>query len=208
MNLKEAFRFQNKLQQLITDAKCMLHDEDNLTQVETTYLRKKVMPDAENETVMNEISGPYHGKGNELMAFLMHLLGEKEKLARAIRDAKAKLAIDLDSEISLNQQRRETAMVFHRMASLRATETTQRNGGTGYRFNAEGNQVAYRCDTKTVTTICFDRNIAKKHYAQLNQTADAMSMEIDKCMILALVDYLPPFDVNDAFSDLFEAFTA
>ena len=52
MNLKEAFRFQNKLRDLSTSAAAILANPGNVTRVETTYLRKKAMPDAENETVV------------------------------------------------------------------------------------------------------------------------------------------------------------
>ena len=42
------------------------------------------------------------------------------------------------------------------------------NGGTGYRFNTDGNQVSYRCDVKKVTTINYDRNKVRNHLAALN----------------------------------------
>lgn len=41
MNLKEAFRFQNKLQSLMDQAQTILSSNQNITKVETTYLRKK-----------------------------------------------------------------------------------------------------------------------------------------------------------------------
>ena len=48
MNLKEAFRFQNKLRNLQETASVILGCDSNVTQVKQTYLRKKVMPEAEN----------------------------------------------------------------------------------------------------------------------------------------------------------------
>ena len=51
MNLKEAFRFQNKLGTLMDEAQGILGREANITKVENTYLRKKVFDGAENETV-------------------------------------------------------------------------------------------------------------------------------------------------------------
>ena len=41
MNLKEAFRFQNKLQSLMEEAQSILGNEDNITRVQNTYLRKR-----------------------------------------------------------------------------------------------------------------------------------------------------------------------
>ena len=43
MNLKEAFRYQNKLQALMEEAQGILGRDSNVTKVESTYLRKKVM---------------------------------------------------------------------------------------------------------------------------------------------------------------------
>lgn len=47
MNLKEAFRYQNKLQSLLDEAQGILDCDANVTKVANTYLRHKVMPEAE-----------------------------------------------------------------------------------------------------------------------------------------------------------------
>ena len=58
MNLKEAFRFQNKLGALMEEAQDVLDRDANITRVENTYLRKKVYDGAENETVDHQaVSG-------------------------------------------------------------------------------------------------------------------------------------------------------
>ena len=43
MNLKEAFRYQNKLQALLDEAQGILDCDSNVTNVANTYLRHKVM---------------------------------------------------------------------------------------------------------------------------------------------------------------------
>ena len=48
MNLKEAFRFQNKLGTLMEEAERILNNEANITKVESTYLRRKVFDGAKN----------------------------------------------------------------------------------------------------------------------------------------------------------------
>ena len=47
MNLKEAFRYQNKLQALLDEAQGILDCDANVTKVANTYLRHKVMAEAE-----------------------------------------------------------------------------------------------------------------------------------------------------------------
>lgn len=206
MNLKEAFRFQNKLQALSDEVNAILGEEKNVVTVKNTYLRKKVMPEAEDETVIAETENDYAGRITDLTAFLIELLKEREKLSAAIRKAKESLPIDMDSEVSLNAKRQETVRTLREMDSIRSSETVISNGGTGYRFNAEGNQVTYRCDVKRVTTINFDRNVVRRYIRELDRKVDSVSAQIDQCLVNSTVDYEAPFDVNDSLYTVFEGF--
>lgn len=205
MNLKEAFRFQNKLQRLMDEGEGILNREKNVTKVETTYFRKKVMSEAEDETVLEVPETEYAEQITELVGFMVYLLDQKEQLSKAIRAAKSKLEIDMDSEVSLNSKRQELSRLLGRMSDLRGSEVVIPNGGTGYRFNADGNQVSYRCDVKRVTTINYDRKKVRNHLAALNRKIDAVSVELDRCLINSSVEYEAPFDVNDSFAEVFEA---
>lgn len=204
MNLKEAFRFQNKLQGLMEEAQRHLGNDQNVLKVKTTYLRSKAMEGAADEVIEENQTSQFAGRANELMAFLFFLLEQKELLGKAIHEAKMKLPIDMDSETTLNAQRQRIAEAFSYLVNLRSSEKTIPGGGTGYRFNVEGNQVTYRCDVRKVTTIDFDRNLARKHLSALNKKSDAVSAEIDRCIVNYEVDYTAPFDVNDTFEDVFE----
>ena len=136
----------------------------------------------------------------------MWLLGEKERLFTAIRAAKEALPVDMDSEVSLNTTRQSLARTFKHMSDLRSSEQTLSNGGTGYRFNADGNQVSYKCDVRRVTTINYDRNVIRRELQKLYRAADEMSAQLDLCLVTSKVDYEPPFDVNVSFSEAFETF--
>ncbi len=206
MNLKEAFRFQNKLQALMEEVQDFLSRDDNVTLVENTYLYKKVVPEAENETVVDTAPTEYAGRVTEMVEFLMYLMAEREKLSKAIQDAKRALPIDMDREVSLNSKRQEIARILNHMADLRSSEVMMPGGGTGYRFNQEGNQVPYRCDVKRVTTIHFDRKVIRNFARQMNKKSDLISTELDGCLINSKVDYRTPFDVNDSFAEIFENF--
>lgn len=207
MNLKEAFRFQKKLLALFTQARAILLVDDNVTRVETTYLHKKVIPEAENEVVVKDTPIVYAaGKINEIIDFALYLLDQRAVLGRAIHLAKAGLELGMDLETGLNGLRQALADDCRRLSDLRASEKLVPNGGTGYRFNAEGNQVTYRCDTKVVTTIDFDRNKVRKMAAQLSEQADDVSTRLDVAQVTTQVDYQPPFNVNDSFESVFEQF--
>lgn len=207
MNLKEAFRFQNKLQSLMDDAKNILDDRRNITRTQNTYMRSKVVADAEDEVTIDDIPDPeYTEKITDVAAFLLYLLDEKERLSKAVIETKKSLPIDMDSEVSLNSHRQEMANLFRRMADTRSAENIIYNGGLGYRFNAEGNQISYKCPVKKVVTINFDRNKIRKMLSTLDKKSDSVSVELDKCLINYEVNYTAPFDVNDTFANVFEKY--
>lgn len=208
MNLKEAFRYQNKLQAFMDEAQQVLDYNENVTKVESTYLRHKVMPEAEDETVLSVPVTEYYEQITDVARFLVYLLDEKAALYAAIRKTKATLDIDMDSEVSLNASRQSISRTFKRLNDLRSSEQMIPNGGTGYRFNADGNQISYRCDIKRVTTINYDRNVIRSTLGKLNKSADETSAKIDLCLVTSSVDYEPPFDVNSSFAEAFEAFTS
>ena len=204
MNLKEAFRYQNKIERLMGEAKDILSRERNVTKVENTSLRHKVNPDAADETTLELPETEYADQITEIAVFLMFLLDEREKLSRSIREAKKAMDIDFDGEVSLNAKRQTISDVFRRMSEIRCSEKLHPNMGVGYKFNAEGNQVSYRCDLKTVTTINFDRNKVRAYAAGLSKKADLISAELDKSMVNTEVDYESPFDVNDTFAEVLQ----
>ena len=203
MNLKEAFRFQNKLQSLMDEAERILADDRNITQVKVTALYKKAMPEQETETTVEPAPSEYADHIDAVAAFLLHLLGEREKLSRAIRAAKERQEMDMDSEVSLNSTRQSLASFFRHMVDLRNSEKLLPGGATGYRFNAEGNQVPFRCDAKRVVTIHYDRNRVRSYLKQLTEKSDQVSAQLDRCLINSQVDYDAPFDVNDSFAAVF-----
>lgn len=208
MNLKEAFRFQNRLRALMDEAEIILSDERNLTRTENTHLRRRVEPEAENVVTVEEPVSEFADRVTDVAGFLVYLLGERACLAAAIRRAKDQLSLDMDSETGLNADRQRVAGIFRRMTLLRAKETTVSGGGTGYRFNADGNQVAYRCDLRKVTTINFDRNVVRAFAGELDRRADEVSAELDRCVVNTEVDYRPPFGVSDTFAEAFDVWAS
>lgn len=207
MNLKEAFRYQNALESMILHTEDILDNEECVTLTRRTYLYKKANPGADNETVTVIPDTEYYRQINELIEFAIYLVKQRETLTAAINANKRSLPIDLDGEISMNRYRQRLADVYRGMARIKSKEVTETNGGVGYRFNNEGNQVAYKCDVRRVTTINFDRNIVRDYAGHLSSVADKVSRELDRCLISYEVDFKPQFDVNDSFDEVFERFT-
>ena len=189
MNLKEAFRYQNKLQSLLDEAQGILDCDANVTKVANTYLRHKVMPEAEDETVMDVAQTEYAEQITDIARFMLYLLEEKSRLFAAIRKAKDALDMDMDSEVSLNAARQSIARTFKRMNDLRSSD-----------------QISYCCDVKRVTTINYDRKVIHTALSKLNRQADETSNRLDLCLVTSKVDYTVPFDVNASFAEAFETY--
>ena len=134
MNLKEAFRFQNRLEYLIEKAENILDDEECVTLTKRTYLYKKANPEAENETVTVISDTEYYRQLNEMIEFAVYLLDQREKLSEAINKVKYNLPLDLDGEISLNRYRQRLAETFRRMARIKSKEVTETNSGVGFEY--------------------------------------------------------------------------
>ena len=208
MNLKEAFRYQNKLSSFLNEAQMILCSDKNITKVENTYLRHKVMPEMDDETVLSLPDTEYYEHITSIAKFMLFLLEEKQVLSAAIRKAKDALDIDMDSEVSLNGTRQNVARILQHMNDLKSSEQTIAGGGTAYRFNTDGNQISYRCDVRRVTTINYDRIFVRRALEKLNQQSDETSARLDLCLVTSKVDYNPPIDVNASFADALEMFMA
>ena len=114
MNMKDAFRYSNKLQKLMEEAHNILSRERNVIRVEKTTLQSKVVAGAEDIVTYEVPETEYAEQITEIAGFLMFLLGEREKLSGAIRAAKQSMAIDFDGEVSLNAQRQGIAATLRK----------------------------------------------------------------------------------------------
>ena len=186
----------------------ILCSDKNITKVENTYLRHKVMPEMDDETVLSLPDTEYYEHITSIAKFMLFLLEEKQVLSAAIRKAKDALDIDMDSEVSLNGTRQNVARILQHMNDLKSSEQTIAGGGTAYRFNTDGNQISYRCDVRRVTTINYDRIFVRRALEKLNHQSDETSARLDLCLVTSKVDYNPPIDVNASFADALENFMA
>ncbi|WP_289026432.1 hypothetical protein [uncultured Flavonifractor sp.] len=201
MNLKEAFRYQNFLAALLTNARTAMSVQDNLLEETRTHWRKKANPNGvdETETVeQTDLEDP-----NKCVDLAVRVIQERETLARAIDQAKTHLTGDvgdMDAAIEANKARQAVAQQIRSMLRAKAAKRVER--GTAYAFNAEGNQMPYYYDIEVVTKERFDRAAMKTRMGQLLTEADKVSAQIDEAVVNTPVDYLPPWDVNASFEDI------
>lgn len=200
MNLKESYRYQNFLDNLLSTAYSYLRNNKYITTTKQDHLRSKANPDATDETMEIAKSIDVEFAPNDVINFVMDLLREKEKVSAAIVAAKATTEINIDNAVAMNIKKHEYINVLEMMANTKPSEITVR--GTGYKFNAEGNQVSYYYDVTQTTTIDFDRNDVKGLIKKLNRECDEVSAKLDSIEINTVLDFDPIYDVNDKFEDI------
>ncbi|MDB7829170.1 hypothetical protein [Intestinimonas butyriciproducens] len=204
MYLKEAFRYQNFLADLSEQTMGYLTATRNIMKTTQEHMRKKANPDADDEVIDMTTERTTQYTPDNLVGFLVMLVDEREKLTAAISDAKRNCGINIDAEVANNKIRQRAATMLQRMGNIRATERVFK--ANGYKFNAEGNQVAYAYDVKEVSVIDFDRNKVKGICRKLSEQADEMSTAIDKAMVELTVEYKPVFSVGDSFEDAMDKY--
>ena len=204
MNLKESFRYQNFLENMLAYAGNSLTDREHSLTITKNHLRKKA--NAEAEDMMETVDVGEFFKNDDVLKFMTMLVEERSKLTNAIGKAKASIGFDLDAAIETNKFRQTVANRVKTMLRFTASKRTER--GTDYKFNVEGNQTQYYYDIEVEANEAFDRSVTKDTMRKLILEADKVSAEIDSAMINAMVEYDAPFNVNDSFEDVMTDFLA
>lgn len=200
MNLKESYRYANYLDNLLSTAYSYLRNKGFITTTKQNHLRSKANSDAQDEVI--DVQKPYDVEftPNNIVDFVVKIINEKEGLANAIAVAKANTEINIDNAIAMNKKKQGFVSVLNDMADIKATE--KQKNGSDYKFNAEGNQVAYYYTVVETTGIDFDRNdiraLAKKY---LKET-DEISAKLDTIEINTILDFEPKYDINSTFEEL------
>lgn len=205
MNLKESFRYQKFLENLMHSASMSIQSREHCLKITKTHLRHKANADAEDLTEVVECESVF-SPNDDVIAFMVWLVEERNKLTTAIGKAKASVGFDIDAAVETNKFRQLLSGSVKGM--LRYTPSKRVEQGRDYKFNVEGNQTPYIYDIEVVTEEAYDRTVAKKTMRDMISAADKTSAEIDAAMINTVVEYEPVYDVNESFDDVMAEFIA
>lgn len=207
MNLKEAFQAQNKLNELFIHFSEYLENNANVMNVKEKHFRSKAVTGQIDEVldVTDYMFKIY--PTDKVIDFLIVLVDEREKLARAIHAAKSQMELDIDTAVDANKKRHKAIEVLREMRQLKSSSLLKKNFGMDFVFNNEGNQTNYRYDVEIVKTIDFDRNKVRAIVDRLQKKADEVSAEIDVALIQTEVDYVFPFDPHASAAETLEDFS-
>ncbi len=199
MNLKEAFRYQNFLDELLGTAYSYLNNKNFVVSTVETHLKSQVNPDAKDEVI--EVQKPYDVEftPNELIDFVVKVVNEKEKISNIISDAKMRTEIDIDVAIALNKKKQGFARVLQSLSNIKSGEKVK--NASDYKFNTDGNQVSYYYKINEVTQIDFNRHDVRGLYKKLLKETDEVSTKLDSILINTELDFNPSWDINDSFEE-------
>lgn len=204
MNLKEAFRYSNHLNDSIGSITSYLSRTPNIATTTSEHQRSKADPAAEDITTTNESERQLDTPVDKLVGFMLSLVEEKQTLGEAITRAKNSCPFDIDAVVAANKSRREAAFTMRRMLSVkeRVRETT----GTSFRLNAEGNQSPYTYTVIETTMPDFDRDLLRTDIRSIEEEADGVSSRIEEALVTAQVDMQPRYRSGDTLEEMIEVY--
>ena len=204
MNLKESFRYQKFLDTLMANASASIVAVDHCLKTVKVHKRNAVNPDADDMT--EEVEVPAFIPNDTMILFMSYLVDEREKLSIAIGKAKASIGFDIDAAVETNKFRQSLHSSIRRM--MRYTPGKSKSQARGYKFDINGVQQAYIYDVETTTSENYTKDTAKALMRNMITTADDVSAKVDAALINTTVEYEPPYDVNESFEDVLEAFVS
>ena len=201
MILKDSFRMQNYLTDLMQQMIVFLSKTDHVMKTRKIHQYSKGMPEKEDVSMIVRESEMRSGN---MMELLLDVLEEKEKLALAINRAKASAPEDIDVSLASNKARQEVIRRFRALAQLKSSESEEME--RDYYITPTGVQDAYMYPLKTIRTIDFDRNRVKGIIKRLQKESDAVSSRIDLLNLTLEVDHEPKYELGESLEDVYEKF--
>lgn len=207
MTLKEAFRYCNFLDELLSTVGTFFLSSSNYLNIEEEHLRNKANPAAENEVVPSAYERRLNYKPEEIVAFSLKVIDEYELVSKAIAWAK-RLWLgedDIDTALAVNKRRRNIIAYLNNMKRVQSKERIKQ--GRAFMINAEGNQVPYTYDIIEKSSPDFDVSNIKRIAKELSAESDNISDRVDVLMVRDSVDFANQFfDINDTLEDCIEKF--
>lgn len=202
INLKEAFRYQKYLDGLLTESIIEMSRDQHMFRTTENHLYNDANPDKENVVREQEVDDYV---GNDVMVdFVEFIIRNKELLTEAINKAKHSMDFDMDALVTSNKMRREAVSYMKTVLTKKPSTYTQT--GSDWKFNGEGNQTKYYYTIEITKEDSFDRKRFRNAINKLNREAELISTKVDAGLVNTLVDYDPPFDVDEELDQVLLSF--
>lgn len=202
MNLKDSYRYAGFLDELLEQAYEMLANINFITTVEQRHIRSRIVEGAEDEVLVRQKAYAADIRPMEVVDLAVAVLAEKEALMKAIADAKAVAAFNIDNAVAMNRKRQQFIRALDAMLQVK---TSIRNTvGRIYHFNVNNEQVPYVYDIQEITTIDFTRGEVRRLIQKCRKGMDEISAKLDRAEIMTEVSHVPRWGIDDDFEDVLE----
>lgn len=205
MNLKEAFRYQKFLQDMLDSAVNSLIIKTHCIKQTKNHLRNIVDEKLSNYSEETTSENEYF-ENDKVIEFALSIIEEREKICAAIKEAKNNAELDIDAAIQINMSRQHLIRGLQYMMNYKPGRRIET--GYGQKFNVEGNQTEYKYDVEIVETDAYDRKGAKELLKKLASESDVVSNHIDCIKVNTIVNFTPSYNVNDTFDDAMNEYLA
>lgn len=209
MNLKEAFRWQKHLDDLMHTATRMLTPRfgDGACECYTMDVVEHHMYNESNPDKPNcdkpVPPSEHKPEVTSVIEVMLTLIEERAKLSKAIETAKRKAPICIDAEIQTNNFRNQAVKGIELMLS--ASKPRQINkSGSDYMLDVNKAPVSYVYPVVVEYTERFSRPGINKFLDEVTSKFEETSSQIESSMVNADVDYTPPFSIRATVESLAE----
>lgn len=204
MNLKDAFRYQNYLSDMLDKLSYNIAYM-NPVKVTETHNRSKACPEAEDEVIDATEQRFVNASIDDILEFMEDVEYEKGELSREIAKAKAATEFCLDAEMANNRTARKSANILKGLIA-KGGEKEEKKEGRSYRINVEGNQVPYSYEVVRHMEPDFDVDKVRERYKSKLSQADRTSSEIDRYLLDTNINFYPLFDINEHLEEAIVSF--
>lgn len=198
MNLKDAFRYQSRLQTILNELSNYAISDSMKTEL---HKKSATIPNMADETIDVSSDGKRFDCSTEtIIKCIYAVVQEKIELNRAIYKAKYKLmatqGIDIDRLTVNNKILQGLQDTLYVLANKK--ESTYKQTGVAYTINNEGNQVTYNYPVECTVKYDYNQSDIRKIHKNLamstNETSDNIASYI---LSTKLENFIPAFDCSD-----------
>lgn len=208
LSIKDAYRYQKKLSDLLSQLRILLGDSRYLYSAEEHHNRQEVIAKETNTQVSVPMDKDYPVSADKLIRLMEQMVEEKRALSLAVETAKKSLLVScagedvpLDCALEYNNLLREnTINTVSRLADLKPKERTGTR--TGNLFDNEGRLMQYSYPVITVYTIDYDRKKMVAMKKKLMKQADEISENIERAMLEKCVRHAPKYGMHVTLDEI------
>lgn len=205
MNLKDAFKYQTKLHDIVAELDSYLRTVSVRTEL---HKKSASLPSATDEVVDISVERRFDCETDNIIKAICAITNERIMLNRAIYKAKHDLTILYDIDIDCltvnNKMLHDLQRLLHTLYNKR--DTTYKHTGNACTLSSDGNSsITYTYPIEGTIVYDYNKDDVKMAYKHLIVQTDCNSDLIASKILSTELDFTPNFDYNDDASSIIQS---